>query len=324
MLKDTYIKISLEKDGWKRQVGTLCWQGEFLVDYVGINKYSLSGEIITRNVNWTYRFDKAISSPDGKYSVILENYGTKGLILEGDRLIREINRSYYCAQSYEYPLTIFRSLNGRICLAHCPEEYNQIEIEDIETGERLTSERESHDFFQSRLQASPSGKYLLSAGWVWHPVDMVEVYDLENISSPEYFNLYHDETLNLFELNSAAFVGNSIIAVTGNGEDNENDKYICAYDIEKRSVLSKSKLNENAGNLMAVDENYVVGFYECPKLINLRTGEILKKWKEISSGKQNSSINLQNEKYPPTAIDIERKRFAIADEDFIHVVSFNE
>ncbi|MDQ3750350.1 MAG: hypothetical protein M3367_15255 [Acidobacteriota bacterium] len=324
MLKDTYIKISLEKDGWKRQVATLCWQGEFLVDYVGINKYSLSGEIISRNVNWTYRFDKAISSPDGKYSVILENYGTKGLILEDDRLIREINRSYYCAQSYEYPLTIFRSLNGRICLAHCPEEYNQIEIEDIETGERLTSDRESHDFFQSRLQASPSGKYLLSAGWVWHPVDMVEVYDLENISSPEHFNLYHDETLNLFELNSATFAGNSIIAVTGNGEDNENDKYICAYDIEKRSVLSKSKLNENAGNLMAVDEKYVVGFYECPKLINLRTGEILKKWKEISSGKQNSSINVQNEKCPPTAIDIERKRFAIADEDFIHVVSFNE
>ena len=324
MLKDTYITISLEKDGWKRQVETLCWQGEFLVDYVGINKYSLSGEIISRGVNWAYKFDKAISSPDGKYSVILENCGTKGLVLEGDRLIREINRSYYCAESYEYPLTIFPSLNGQMCLAHCPEEYNQIEIEDIETGERLTSDRESHDFFQSRLQASPNGKYLLSAGWVWHPVDMVEVYDLENISSPEHFNLYHDETLDLFEFNSATFVDNSIIAVTGNGEDNENDKCICAYDVEKRTVLSKSKLNENAGNLMAVDEKYVVGFYEYPKLINLRTGEILKEWKEISSGKQNSSINVQNEKYPPTAIDIERKRFAIADENFIHVVSLNE
>ncbi|MDQ3061857.1 MAG: hypothetical protein M3R14_03195, partial [Acidobacteriota bacterium] len=85
-----------------------------------------------------------------------------------------------------------------------------------------------------------------------------------------------------------------------------------------------SKLSESAGNLMAVDEKYVVGFYERPKLINLKTGEILKKWEEISSGKQNSSINVQNEKYPPMAIDVERKRFAIADEDFIHVVSFDE
>ncbi len=75
---------------------------------------------------------------------------------------------------------------------------------------------------------------------------------------------------------------------------------------------------------MAVNENYVVGFYEYPKLINLRTGEISKEWKEISSGKQNSSINVQDEKYPPTAIDVEGKRFAIADENFIHVVSFNK
>ena len=324
MLKDTHIKISLEKDGRKQRVETLCWQGNFLVDYIGMNRYGLSGEIVDRDVNWAYKFDKAVSSPDGKYSVVLENYGTKGLILEGDKLVREINRSYYCAESYEYPLTIFRSNNGQMCLAHCPEEYNQIEIEDIETGERLTADRKSHDFFQSRLQATPNGKYLLSAGWVWHPVDMVEVYDLENISSPELFNLYHDETLDLFELNSATFVSDSIIAITGNGEDNENGKYICAYDIEKKSVLSKSKLNENAGNLMAVNENYVVGFYEYPKLIDLKTGEILKEWKEISSGKQNSSINVQNTKHPPTAIDVQRKRFAIADEDFIHVVSFNE
>ncbi len=324
MLKDNHIKIPLEKDGWNRQVKTLCWLGDVLVDYVGINEYSLVGEIINRNVNWTYRFDKAVSSPDGKYSVILENYGTKGLVLEGDRLIREINRSYYCAESYEYPLTIFRSFNGKTCLAHCPEEYNQIEVEDIETGERLTSaQRESHDFFQSRLQATSNGKYLLSAGWVWHPVDMVEVYNLENISSPEHFNLYQDEALDLFELNSATFVNNSIIAVTGNGEDNENDKYICVYDIEKKKVISKAKLTENAGNLMTVDESYVVGFYEYPKLINLNTGEIVKCWKEISSGKQNSSINVQNEIYPPIAIDVESKRFAIADTNFIHVISFS-
>ena len=323
MLKDTHIKIPLEKDGWKRQVETLCWQGEFLVDYVGIYKYSLSGEIINRGVNWTYRFDKAVSSPDGKYSVILENYGTKGLVLEGDRLIREINRSYYCAESYEYPLTIFRLHTGRICLAHCPEEYNQIEIEDIETGERLTSDREAHDFFQSRLQASQDGKYLLSAGWVWHPVNMVEVYDLSNIATPQYFNLCHDENLDLFELSSAVFINDSTVAVSGNGEENEEERYVCVYDVAKKEVLSKVKVAEITGNMMAVDENHVVGFYENPKLIDLKTGEIVKKWTEISSGKQNSSIDLQNTKHPPTAIDVNGKRFAIANEDFIHVVTFN-
>lgn len=320
MLKDNYKKISLSKDNWKRKVSTLCWRDDVLVDYVGLNRYSLTGEIINGNISWAYKFDRAISSSDGKYSVLFENYGTKGLVLEGDKLIREINRSYYCADAYEYPVTFFTSPDGQICLAHCPEEYNIIEIEDLKTGERLTdSDRESHDFFHSRLQVSQNGNYLISAGWVWHPVDMVEVYDLSNISSPEFFNLYHDEELNLFELNSAAFINNTTVAVTGNGED-EKEKFICIYEIEQRKVLSKAKLSEPAGNLMNVDENFVIGFYEHPKLINIKTGEIVKKWANIFSGKQNSSISSQDAA-PPIAIDVEQKRFAVADEDFIHVVS---
>lgn len=321
MLKDNYKAISLVKDDWKRKVSTLCWRGDVLVDYVGVNRYSLTGEISNGNVSWAYKFDRAISSNDGKYSVLFENYGTKGLVLEGDKFIREINRSYYCADDYEFPITIFNSIDGRTCLAHCPEDYNVIEIEDLKTGARLTAaDRESHDFFQSRLEVNQNGKYLISAGWVWHPVDMVEVYDLSNISSPEFFNLYHDEEVNLFELNSATFVGNSTVVVTGNGEE-EKDKFICAYEVEQKKVLSKVKLVEPAGNLMAIDENFVVGFYEHPKLINIKTGEIVKKWTNIFSGKQNSSISSQDVA-PPMAIDVVRKRFAIADEDFIHVVSF--
>ncbi len=323
MIKDNHIKIPLDKDGYQRKVSTLCWQGDTLVDYIGFSKYSLSGERTNNNINWGYRFDRAISSDDGEYSVLYENFGTKGLVLKGNKLLREINRSYYCANAYEYPVTIFRSLDGKICLAHCPEEYNQIEIEDIETGERFTSaDRESHDFFQSRLQATSNGKYLLSAGWVWHPVDMVEVYDLSNIAAPQYFNLYHDEKLDLFELNSAVFINDSTVAVSGYGEENEEESYICVYDIAQKEVLSKVKVAEITGNMMAVDENYVVGFYENPKLIHLKTGKIIKKWTEISSGKQNSSINVQNTTYPPIAIDVKGKRFAIANEDFIHVVTF--
>lgn len=324
MLKDVHIKIPLEKDGWKREVKTLCWQGEILLDYIGSSGYSLSGERTDNNINWGYRFDRAISSDDGEYSILFENFGTKGLVLKGNTLLREINRSYYLANAYEYPATIFRSLDGKICMAHCPEEYNQIEIEDIETGERFTlSDRESHDFFQSRLQATSNGKYLLSAGWVWHPVNMVEVYDLSNTATPQYFNLYHDENLNLFELSSAVFIDDSTVAVSGNGEENEEERYVCVYDVAKKEVLSKVKVAEITGNMMAVDENHVVGFYENPKLIDLKTGEIVKKWTEISSGKQNSSIDLQNTKHPPTAIDVNGKRFAIANEDFIHVVTFN-
>ncbi len=58
--------------------------------------------------------------------------------------------------------------------------YNRLEIEDARTGEPLTAgpEREPDDFFHSRLAVSPSGRYLLSAGWVWHPWGCLVVFDL--------------------------------------------------------------------------------------------------------------------------------------------------
>jgi hypothetical protein len=34
------------------------------------------------------------------------------------------------------------------------------------------------DFFHSRLAVSPDGRFLLSAGWVWHPLSLAEIYEL--------------------------------------------------------------------------------------------------------------------------------------------------
>jgi hypothetical protein len=323
-MHNTHIKLALEKDGWKREVKTLSWQHGNLVDHIGCNKFSLNGEISNGNINWGSLFNCSKSFSNGEYTVLFEKYGTKGLVLKGDELIREINRSYYCAEAYEYPVVIFTSIANQICLAHCPDSYNVIEIEDLMTGIRLTTkERDSHDFFQSRLEVNSDGTLLLSAGWVWHPVDMVEIYDLKDISNPTWFNLYHDESLNLFELKSATFLDNKTVAVTGNEEDGEQN-FICVYDIEKNKLLSKSKLNEIAGNMMVIDASHVLGFYEHPKLINVYNGTIEEKWTEIDSGKSNGSMNIQNNVEPPIAIDRNNNRVAIANSDFIHVLEFHK
>lgn len=323
MLNVTHKKISLEKDGWKREVKSLCWKGDFLLDHIGNNIFSLTGEISFGKINWGSLLDSSISFFDGNYTVLFQKYGTKGLVLKGNELLREISRSYYCAEVYEYPVAIF-TFNNKVCLAHCPDEYNILEIEDFVTGERLTAKgRESHDFFHSRLEVTPNGKYLLSAGWVWHPVDMVEIYDLTDITNPQWFNLYNDETLNLFEINSATFLNDNVVVVTGN-EEEANQKFIYSYDVETQEVLTKAKLSEIAGNLMAIDENFVLGFYENPKLINIANGEIKEKWTEIKSVKQNSCIKGQEEKFPIIAKDVAKNRVAIADKDFIHVLEFNK
>ena len=74
----------------------------------------------------------------------------------------------------------FFDADGRLLLAHCPENYCQLELEDATTGQALTAsgDRKPSDFFHSRLSANPSGTRFLSAGWVWHPWSAVVTFDV--------------------------------------------------------------------------------------------------------------------------------------------------
>src|SRR5688572_28478363 len=119
-------------------VRSLVWSGDELVDWVGGGaRYRLDGEARPARVHFGFRFDAACAH--GHYAVIYERLGTKGLILHGGEVLREIDRSYYCADDYDYPVCLWSDAGGRVLMAHCPERYNRIEIEDVRTGERLTS-----------------------------------------------------------------------------------------------------------------------------------------------------------------------------------------
>jgi hypothetical protein len=88
-------------------VRSLCWEGDELVDYAGGGaRFRLDGSVANATINWAYRFDGAVRSRDGSYRVIYEKLGTKGLVLRGNRCIREINRSFCHAHVYEYPVAI--------------------------------------------------------------------------------------------------------------------------------------------------------------------------------------------------------------------------
>lgn len=311
---------------------SLCWQGDGLTDWVsgGIH-YGLDGSVSDPHVRFGYRFDSAVSTPDGQYAVIYEGLGTKGLVLRDGRLHREISRSYYHADAYDYPLALRTLPSGRTLLAHCPDEYCRIEIEDLETGERLTR-RESHspDIFHSRLQFSPDGRYLVSAGWVWHPFDVVQVFEVpraleapETLDDPKFFQL--DEWG--AELYGAAFGAPGQLLFTGDGVEDatfpqhaeQGSGSIGVYSLTERRVLSLAPLEESAGTMMAVGE-YVVGFHQHPKLIELATGRVVARWPELSTGLQTSSIRRHLPSPPPLALDPARRRFAVGTEKGIEVV----
>ncbi|MBW8881752.1 MAG: hypothetical protein JF615_10135, partial [Asticcacaulis sp.] len=163
-------------------VQSLVWEGDSLVDWAdGGKRYCLDGTVITRPFYLSYDFDAAVSSRCGRYSIAYTQYGTKALVFCDGKLIREINRSYYFAGNYPYPVALLTLGDGRVILAHCPEAYNRIEFDDVEKGVRLTasSVRTPADVFHSRLTSSPDGRYLVSAGWLWHPIDTVIVFDVE-------------------------------------------------------------------------------------------------------------------------------------------------
>jgi hypothetical protein len=210
-IKRTIIPI---KSGYEARA--LCWHGDELIDWAGIIRYQLDGTSSGPEFIYAYPFDHAVSSASGEYAVLYQRLGTKGVILKGGEVVREINRSFYHAHVYEYPVALFTLPDGREVIAHCPDRYNVIEIEEVESGKRLTARSgDSDDFFHSRLQVSPDSRYLLSAGWVWHPWDTIQLFDIvQALEAPESLdrNLSGDlMKVDIGEIHTAAFNGPDLI-----------------------------------------------------------------------------------------------------------------
>jgi hypothetical protein len=310
----------------RRPLRSLCWYGDELVDLAGGGtRFGMDGATVPAAINWAYPFDSVVISSDGTYRVIYQRLGTKGLLLRGNKSLREINRSYYHAHVYEYPLAIVNLPNSVVGLAHCPEGYNRLEFEEIESGQKLTLRSgESPDFFHSRLQVSPDGAYLLSAGWVWHPLDFIHLFSIhdavkypDHLDKPISMNL-PDE---FFEVNTATFQSDGQLLLTGRREDeNTAVPYVALYGIKEGTVKWKCALESVPGTIMPVGQHHFVGFYEHPKLFEISTGKVIQSWPELNSGKQNSSIIWHQEQLPLLAMDPVGKRFAVADAEGITVI----
>lgn len=325
-------------------IDSLCWHGDSLVDWAGGGaRYHLDGTTEGRYVIYAYSFDAAAISPSGQYAVIYTKSATKGVVLQAGEILREINRSFYFAGAYEYPIALFRMPDGREALVHCPDEYNRLEIEDLETGERLTESesRKPADLFHSRLQVSPDSRWLLSAGWIWHPCDSVAVYDLqEALRDPTVLDTFGREPpgnryVDVGELSSATFLDNEHLLLANSNEDadgSEDDEdgpgqylrpaSLGVFNFITSAFRQVGPVRETVGTMMPVGKDYVIGFFDYPKLFDLRNGEVVHRWTEIKSGKQFSSI-IGQDPVPPIALDPAHCRFAVADSEEIRVVQID-
>lgn len=324
---------------WKipaKQVQSLCWDGETLVDWVsGGTRYQLDGTNHSSNIYYAHPFDSALMSSSGIYTAIYKRCGTKALLLKHGKILREIDRSFYHAESYEYPILFITLPNGNDGLIHCPGNYNKLEIDDLESGLRLTNfeERKPEDIFHSRLSVSPNQQWILSAGWYWHPWGTANIYStIDALNYPPSLDSLGLQ-VTTSEVSSAAFMDDNrvIVASSEEGAMDESDAdplgkagphSIGIFNIAFKQFESVAKINEPIGTLHPINSEYVLSLYLYPKLIEIKTGQIVQRWETLNTGKQQGSI-IWGKLPPPFAYDTKLKRFALGDKENITIVEFN-
>jgi hypothetical protein len=308
---------------------TICWEDDVIADWGSGYKYWLTGN--QKQLGYSYKLgDSAIQSANGVYVFIYQKFGTKGLLLKNGALIKEINRPYYCADVYEFPAA-FVTLGVKTYLVHCPVKYNQLDFEDVETGALITNipDREPEDHFYSRLEISPGGTYLMSKGWVWHPLDMVVVFDIKKcISNPRLLDKPQFMPNVGAEVCTASFIDNNTVVIGSSNEVLDNvsieslpPKHICLWNLETSRLFKQVKVSEDFGNLFAINANYAWDLYGFPKIIDLNTGEIIERNDQIDSGKQQSAIINQTDHSPSIIYNKQTSRIAIKLDDKIEVLT---
>ncbi|WP_332806462.1 hypothetical protein [Sphingomonas sp. RT2P30] len=260
------------------QPRSLAWDGDELVDWVGGGtRWSVTdGSQHESGINYAFCGDRAVVSPSGRYSVIYAERATKGLVLDRGKILREINRSYYCADAYAYPVALGQLPDGREVIAHCPDDYNRIHIDTLAEGKRLTRRRnKSEDIFHSRLSFSPDGRHLLSAGWVWHPFEIACVLDVTlALEVPRVLDRADDgpgimlaDASNNPEVSAAWWIDNDRIVVTTSTEYDDEDTDLPAersgiWSVRERRWLSRSTWNPQgslqrcAGGVLYVENGF--------------------------------------------------------------------
>lgn len=313
-------------------VRSLAWEGDVLVDWVGGGtRWTLQGERADSSLLLAFSFDMAQSLPGSGYSVIYKRLGTKGVVFKDGRVLREVDRSYYFAEDYEYPVALFRLPSGRPAIVHCPEDYNRLRIDDLETGEVLASASQAAvDIFHSRLSVSPDGRWLASAGWMWHPVDDVALYDLHAaLADGTTFDGISRELGVLTERgNAAGFDARSRLLVTadmtGFGDEDAgipDSSQLLRLAASEPSPAERWPLACDSA-FMAVGDAHLLMLAGHPRLLSIATGRQVAAWPDIATIVPSSALQPDNVAFTPMACDVMRARIAFAHEDKITVLQF--
>jgi hypothetical protein len=251
-----------------------------------------------------------------------------------------VNRSFYHANSFRFPVHLFQGPQGATLLAHCPDDYNRLELENALTGERMTASdlRNPQDYFFTGLTTNPSASRIASAGWYWHPWNAVEVFDLRAaISNPIALDRPTCEIPRVLaesaEESAAAWLTDDLLLVSSSSEPEESHfesklpeprlrpNGLSILDVTRGKYVRAFQFDEPIGAMMPVGQALVVAFHRHPRLISLATGETLHRWDSIPGSETVGPI--ASDTGPPLALDPTGARFAVAHDGKITLVTFH-
>jgi len=309
---------------------SLVWDGDVLVDWAnGGTRYHLNGTIEPGGIPLGGgSLDAAVSTEDGRYAAVYERLGTHGLLLRDGQVLRELTRADHHAEAYEYPVALTCLADGRVLLAHCPDEYNVIELEEAVTGKRLTAPVEAaSDFFHSRLRFSPGGNRLLSAGWVWHPWDSLAVFDVAQVQD-------HPNNLTLLPLNDSVFAfpeetrgadfldDDTVVAAVDPDSEGAAQSLLWTFSVPWNELQPAVNIPIVLGTIWGFGTE-VLALHAYPRLYDVRTGQLLAQWPDLKSGQQESSIIHHIERPVPCAVDRPGRRVALGTPTGVSVIWLN-
>jgi hypothetical protein len=312
----------------------LNWVNGHIVDVIGGGAtIDLDGSTTTSRVHWAFPFDRALTLDDGSYQFIYAVAGTKGVVVaDASKFVREIDRSFNCANAYEYPAAMGRLPNGSPILVHCPTHYNRLVIERLDTGEVLAAASDDAiDVFHSRLQISPDGGRLLSAGWLWHPVGVVHVFDLgQAIESPTHLDgpgVLGSRGPVDCHVEAACWLSDDLIALSASPREEslgwedgglERGEF-GVWSLSVADWRSRSRIDRHTGAMHRIGE-HVLATWDHPQLVDPASGEVIEEWPELKTGHQEDSLLKNDETSPPFAVDADAMRFVVAADKDVVVV----
>ncbi|MFI5533020.1 hypothetical protein ACIA8O_31230 [Kitasatospora sp. NPDC051853] len=312
----------------KGGVRSLHWDGDGLSDAVaGGRRWSVDGVERPSGIAYGPLFDRAVVSPSGRFRVLYAERGTKGLVLEDGLPLREFNRSYYEATSFDHPVAVGCTADGRELLAHCPERRDELRLVDLATGEQLTpGERKQSGLFHSRLSFSPDGRYLLSHACVWGPYGLVQVYDTAAVlADPSLLGgpgVLPLEMWDVADVISACWLdADRLVLATSrdstgdDGEDQLGTERLGVWSMAGAGWLHRSRLPLAPGLLIPRGEQ-LVALCGHPRLLDAATGAVLAEWPGIEVPAKDRPFE-GSLPTPTAALSPDGSRLAVAQPDGI-------